>query len=393
MSGEVEGGADRWSELIRDFRQGRRRALARAISIVEGGRPGAHALLGALLNRPPSARRIGVTGPPGAGKSSLVAGLVTRLREQGQEVAVVAVDPTSPYSGGALLGDRIRMNDLSTDPGVFIRSMATRGSLGGLAAKTKEVIDLMDAFGFPRVIVETVGVGQTELEITTAADSVAVVLVPESGDSVQAMKAGLMEIADLFVVNKADRPGADRLMRDLTQALHLRAGRAMAGVPAHHGVDLRAAGASRPGGVSASPALPEPDATPEDDAVPASDRIQAPSSPGPESGGSSMHWETRVLKTSAGRGQGLEDFQSALDAHYEHLVSSGELDVRRRARALDRIKDVLQRRMTAWGKRVLDGEPDVDGWVARVVAGEITPYDVVDRLLEAILEGDGPPAG
>ena len=388
---EVEvgaGGSDRWGSLIRDFREGRRRALARAISVVEGGRPGAHALLAELLDQPPRARRIGITGPPGAGKSSLVAALVGRMREAGEEVGVVAVDPTSPYSGGALLGDRIRMNDLSTDPGVFIRSMATRGSLGGLAAKTKEVIDLMDAFGFPRIIVETVGVGQTELEITSAADSVAVVLVPESGDSVQAMKAGLMEIADLFVVNKSDRPGADRLMRDLTQALHLRAGRGLVGVPAHHGVDLAAASGARVGG---GPGSSEAGGSAGGDG--ASEPRGATAGDG-ERDSASVHpaWETRVLKTSAGRGEGLEEFQQALDDHYEHLVDSGELEVRRRARALDRIRDVLQRRMTAWGRAALASEPDVDGWVERVVAGEVTPYGVVDHLMKAILEGDGPPA-
>ena len=310
------------------------------------------------------------------------------MREAGEEVGVVAVDPTSPYSGGALLGDRIRMNDLSTDPGVFIRSMATRGSLGGLAAKTKEVIDLMDAFGFPRIIVETVGVGQTELEITSAADSVAVVLVPESGDSVQAMKAGLMEIADLFVVNKSDRPGADRLMRDLTQALHLRAGRGLLGVPAHHGVDLAAASGARVGGGTGSS---------EDGGSAGGDGASEPRGGTGGDGGrdpAPVHpaWETRVLKTSAGRGEGLEEFQQALDDHYEHLVDSGELAVRRRARALDRIRDVLQRRMTAWGRAALASEPDMDGWVERVVAGEVTPYGVVDHLMKAILEGDGPPA-
>jgi hypothetical protein len=168
--------------------------------------------------------------------------------EAGETVGVVAVDPTSPYSGGALLGDRIRMNELATDPRIFIRSMASRGSLGGLATTTTEVLDVMDAAGFPRLLVETVGVGQTELEIAGTADTVVVVLVPESGDGIQAMKAGLMEIADIFVVNKSDRPGADRLVREIRTALHYRAGDlGRTSVPAHHGVDLARGCAEGPG--------------------------------------------------------------------------------------------------------------------------------------------------
>ncbi|MGI9628874.1 MAG: methylmalonyl Co-A mutase-associated GTPase MeaB [Longimicrobiales bacterium] len=352
----------KWDALISDFRAGKRRALARAISVVEGERPGSADLLKELLSVRPEGRRIGITGPPGAGKSSLVAALAGRIRERGEEVGIVAVDPTSPYSGGALLGDRIRMNDLSTDPGIFIRSMATRGSLGGLAAKTKEAIDLMDAFGFPHIIVETVGVGQTELEITSAADTVVVVLVPESGDSVQAMKAGLMEIADIFVVNKSDRPGADRLMRDLSLALHLRAGPSLRGVPAHHGVDLtRASSVSESAG-------------------------EVGDSGGPEDGnGVLVPWETAVLKTSAGRGEGFEDLEEALHGHRAHLVESGELEDRRKSRSLGRIRDVLQRRLSNRGRRVLEGHLSLDTWVSQVASGEATAYSVVEELVKTIL--------
>jgi LAO/AO transport system ATPase len=225
--------------LLDDFRARRRAALSRIISIVEDQRPGFRGLLNALHQGIGHAHRIGVTGPPGAGKSTLTAGLIARYRERGETVAVIAVDPTSPFTGGALLGDRIRMNEISMDAGVFIRSMATRGSLGGLALATKEVADVMDAFGFDRIIVETVGVGQSELDIAAAADTTVVVLVPESGDGIQAMKAGLMEAADLFVINKADRSGADRLAREVSMMLHLRSGSTLRNVPAHHGVDLR----------------------------------------------------------------------------------------------------------------------------------------------------------
>ena len=233
--------------LLTSFREGKRLALARAITLVENEREGFQAFLHAVMGEgaAPRARRLGLTGPPGAGKSTLLSQVADAYLRRDESVGVVAVDPTSPFSGGALLGDRIRMNDLATDPGIFIRSMATRGSVGGLATRTREVLDLMDVFGLERVLVETVGVGQTELEITGAADTVVVVLVPESGDAIQAMKAGLMEIADVFVVNKADRPGADRLLREISTAMHLRAGEAMRGVPAHHGVDRSALGRAR----------------------------------------------------------------------------------------------------------------------------------------------------
>ena len=180
------------TEPPRAARIGSRVALARAISTVENRRPGYRELLHELHGQVGRAHRIGITGPPGAGKSTLASGLVRLYRDRGENVAVIAVDPTSPYTGGALLGDRIRMGDIALDPGVFIRSMATRGSLGGLALTTEEVCDVVDAFGFDRIFIETVGVGQTELDIASTADSTLVVLVPESGDGIQAMKAGLM---------------------------------------------------------------------------------------------------------------------------------------------------------------------------------------------------------
>jgi LAO/AO transport system kinase len=210
--------------LGEEILDGDRRALARGLSTVERGGPEAAELLDEVWSQTGRARRIGVTGPPGAGKSTLVAGLVALLREADQRVAVVAVDPTSPFSGGALLGDRHRMTGAArNDEKVFVRSLASRGSLGGLSRAAPAALDLLDAAGFDTLIVETVGVGQSEIEVASTADSIAVVLSPESGDGVQAMKAGLIEIADVLCVNKADREGADELAGALDAMLDLKA--------------------------------------------------------------------------------------------------------------------------------------------------------------------------
>lgn len=207
--------------LRQAFLRGEERALARAISLVESGAAAGQELLRSLRGRTGQARVVGITGSPGAGKSTLTDGLIAELRARGRRVGVVAVDPTSPYSGGAILGDRIRMTRWHSDPGVFIRSMATRGHLGGMAAATLQVVALLDAAGFDFVLVETVGVGQSEVDIVQAADTTVVLLTPGQGDGVQAFKAGIMEIADVFCINKYDHPGADRLRRELSGAQEL----------------------------------------------------------------------------------------------------------------------------------------------------------------------------
>jgi LAO/AO transport system kinase len=343
---------DATAELLERFRDGKIPALARAISVVEGEREGFQALLHAVMAPGPQAERVGFTGPPGAGKSSLVAAAATTYRERDERVGVVAVDPTSPYSGGALLGDRIRMNDIATDPGIFIRSMATRGSLGGLATTTKEVVDLMDGFGFPRILVETVGVGQTELEITAAADTVVVVLVPESGDAIQAMKAGLMEIADVFVVNKADRPGSARLVKELRQALHLRAGSALKDIPVHHGVEL-------------GRVMKEEQTT------------DAPAEPDV--------WSVPVLTTNALTNEGVEELLETVEDHRTWLEESGQLEARRRERAAGRVRDVVNRELQrrAWSSEMV-AELLAKG-VEEIAGGDETPYSVSRRIVDTLL--------
>jgi LAO/AO transport system kinase len=349
--------------LLKSFDIGHRAALARAISIVENHRDGFDALLAALHPRLGRARRIGITGPPGAGKSTITTALVEAMRADGLTVAVVAVDPTSPFTGGALLGDRIRMERVALDPGVYIRSMATRGSLGGLAAATRETCDVLDGFGFDRIIIETVGVGQSELDVARTADTSVVVLVPESGDSIQTLKAGVMEIADLFVVNKSDRPGADRLRGDIELMLGMRMGDTMRGVPAHHGVDLRALSETERAAAkkALSPARAAREATADPHATGA--------------------WVPAVVNTVAADGRGIPELLAAITRHFEYLLETGALAARRRSRMRERIVEVAEDRL----RRRLWSDPEtqafLDAALPALERGETTPFAIADALL------------
>ena len=268
-------------ELITGVLAGDQRAVARAISLVEDGRPELEELSAGIFARTGRAATVGITGAPGVGKSTLAGALVSQARERGLRVAVLAVDPTSPYTGGALLGDRVRMQEHATDPDVFIRSMATRGHLGGMALAAPEAVRILDAAGYDLVLVETVGVGQAEVEVAAATDTAVVVLAPGLGDAVQMAKAGILEVADVFVVNKADRDGAAEVVRELRQMLHM---------------------------------------------------------------GQARDWEPPILSATASDGGGVAELWQAIEQHREAATASGALADKRRARMIAEVESLAAER-------------------------------------------------
>lgn len=295
--------------------------MGRLISLVEDSSPHLREVMAALAPHTGRAQVVGLTGAPGVGKSTSTSALVAELRRRDRRVGVLAVDPSSPFSGGALLGDRIRMSEHATDPGVFIRSMAARGHLGGLSWATPQALRVLDVAGYDVILVETVGVGQSEVEIARLADSTVVLLAPGMGDGIQAAKAGLLEIGDVYVINKSDRDGADQVRRDL---------RTMLGM------------AERPAGA----------------------------------------WKPPVIKTIASQGEGAADVVDALDEHRAHSERSGALARRRTRRARDEIEAIaLTALRERWGE--LGDGARLDALAAAVAGGETDPYAAADTLLES----------
>jgi LAO/AO transport system kinase len=307
--------------LVTAARAGDPRSLARLVSLVENGSPALRSVMRAVAPYAGHARVVGLTGSPGVGKSTVTGALVRAYRAAGLRVGVLAVDPTSPFSGGALLGDRVRMSEHATDPGVFIRSMASRGHLGGLSVSTPQALRILDAAGFDLICVETVGVGQAEVEIASLADTTLVILAPGMGDSIQTAKAGILEIADIFCVNKSDRPGAQEVVRDLRTMLTM--------------------GRWAPGS-----------------------------------------WRPSIVLASASSGEGIDELTGRLDAHWAWLSESGELDQRRLARAREEISAIavadLRRRLGG-----LPGESRLDDLASRVATGKLDPYSAADELAGA----------
>lgn len=320
---------------------GDRLLLARAITRVENEHLNAHALLVQLYAHSGRGHIIGVTGAPGTGKSTLVTALAQHFRSRGETVAIIAIDPTSPFTGGALLGDRVRMRNLSGDTGVFIRSMATRGSLGGLSKTTGDVVTLLDAAGYQRILVETVGVGQAEVEIASTAHTTLVVEAPGLGDEVQAIKAGILEIADTLVVNKADRPGVDKTVQALEMMLELEQGSSR--LVRHHGQLMR---------------------------------IESPADQ------SANDWRVTVLKTVAADGTGVAELGERIVEHRTWLEQSGELAVREQLRVARTLENILRAELN---RRLLARLPaeGLNGWVKAVQARQTDPYSAAESLLAA----------
>lgn len=311
-------------DIAKELLKGNRLALSRAITAIENEYPEATEIMKEIYPHTGHAYVLGITGPPGAGKSTLTDKITRACRAQGKTVGIVAVDPTSPFTGGAILGDRIRMNDLTLDEGVFIRSMGTRGSLGGLSHKTADAVKAMDAFGKDIIIVETVGVGQSEVDIVKAADTTMVVLIPGMGDDIQAIKAGILEIGDLYCINKSDLDGADKLVREINMMLDL-------------------------------------------------DSFMT-------------DWRPPITKVIASQNEGIEELIGTVEKHRAYIEGNGELTRRRTKRTRDEMLDILGSGINKYVKQQIVDSGRLDGYVESIRKHETDPYTVVGGLLDEMLK-------
>ncbi len=343
--------------LLEDLLAGDHRALARVISKIEDRSPGARELVSSLYAHTGEADVVGITGSPGAGKSTLVDKLAETYRKRGETVGIIAIDPSSPYTGGAVLGDRIRMASTVGDMDVFVRSMSARGTLGGLSTATADAVKAMDAFGKDKIIIETVGAGQNEIDIVRTADTVAVLVPPGSGDDIQTLKAGILEIADVFVVNKADRDGADRTVQELREMIELGHGGGVVS-SGHHGVD--------------------------------------PSHHGGDAGGSAgdgtdlEEWLPPIVETVATTGEGVDILIEKLTAHRRYLHESGRSVEVARRRYAEEIRTLLREDVNGLLEAHLEASGGIDALADAVRTGETDPYTIADDVLEPIercLEG------
>ncbi|ELZ58833.1 MULTISPECIES: methylmalonyl Co-A mutase-associated GTPase MeaB [unclassified Haloferax] len=358
------------SDLVERLLDGEHRALARAITKIESQSPGYRDIVSELHAHTGDASVVGITGSPGAGKSTLVDKLAKHYRDQGETVGVIAVDPSSPYTGGAVLGDRIRMASNVGDMDVFFRSMSARGQLGGLSTATADAVKALDAFGKDRIIIETVGAGQNEVDVVKTADTVVVLVQPGSGDDVQMLKAGILEIGDLFVVNKADMEGASRTVAELQEMIHLRDDPRANLDTGHHGAaafDDAGHGGDHGGHADASDA--ESDA--EDD---------------PSNADEPLVWTPQVLETVATTGEGIEELVETLDDHRDYLDASGELDEKARKRAGEEIRQLLRSDVNRLLEAELDRRGGVEEFAQAVVEKETDPYAVAEDVLEPLRE-------